>query len=120
MNWRNLVKAALFALLIEGAIRKWYLPQAKDLIYFLKDFFLLGAYIIYFNLPKSQREVTIKNNLLMPLIFLVTIWCTFDVFNPSLGSPLVGIMGLKGYLWNIPLIWMVPNLFNSEKVYILF
>jgi hypothetical protein len=115
MNWRNLVKMALFSVLIEGAIRKWFLPQSKDLIYFLKDFFLLGAYISYFILNNSQKKVPIKDNLLIQSIFFVTVWCTAEAFNSSLGSPLVGLMGLKGYLWNIPLIWLVPNLFNSER-----
>ena len=115
MNWRNLVKFALFVLIIEGALRKWFLPQAKDLIYFLKDFFLLGAYFLFLNLPQSVQKVSLKNTILKFWLVLVSIWLAYQAFNPRLGSPLVGIMGIKGYLWNVPLIWMVFDLFDSEK-----
>ncbi|NEO28140.1 MAG: hypothetical protein F6K03_14990, partial [Kamptonema sp. SIO4C4] len=32
-----------------------------------------------------------------------------------LGSPLVGILGLKSYLFYIPVIWMMPSLFRSQQ-----
>ncbi|MDY7015804.1 MAG: hypothetical protein SVX43_19855, partial [Cyanobacteriota bacterium] len=47
-NWKGAVKAVFFILVIEGALRKWILPQASDAIYFLKDFVLLAAYLRYF------------------------------------------------------------------------
>jgi hypothetical protein len=39
-NWKLSIKTILVIVLIEGALRRWALPQAKDLIYFLKDFIL--------------------------------------------------------------------------------
>ena len=113
LNWRRSIKAVLFILVIEGALRKWVLPQASDMIYFLKDFVLLGAYLKYY-IFSNERKFSIKNNMLTILIFLITGWCLLQAFNPSLGSPIIGIFGLKSYLWYIPLIWMVPNLFQSE------
>ncbi|MGB0562403.1 MAG: hypothetical protein ACPGVO_11440, partial [Spirulinaceae cyanobacterium] len=44
----------------------------------------------------------------------------FQAFNPNLGSPLVGILGLKSYLFYIPLIWMMPSLFRSEEELFIF
>lgn len=114
LNWRLSVKAALVLVVIEGALRKWVLPQASDVVYFLKDFVLLGAYLRYYVFPSSEQKLTIKNNLLSTFVFLASGWCLFQAFNPSLGSPLVGIFGLKVYLFYIPLMWMLPNLFQSE------
>jgi hypothetical protein len=99
---------------IEGALRKWVLPQASDLIYFLKDFVLIGAYLRYYGFSSSERKAVFMNNSLGFLIFIASGWCLFQTFNASLGSPIVGIFGLKNYIFYIPLIWMLPNLFQSE------
>jgi hypothetical protein len=44
-NWKLSIKSILVIVLFEGALRRWVFPQARDLIYFLKDFILIGAYI---------------------------------------------------------------------------
>lgn len=95
-------------------MRKWLFPQMSDLIYFLKDFVLLGAYLRYFIFPTSQERFFIKRNFIYILILLLAGWILFQAFNPSLGSPFVGILGIRGYLLYIPLIWLIPNLFQSE------
>jgi hypothetical protein len=115
LDWKRSVKAVLFLVVIEGALRKWVLPQASELMYFLKDFVLLGAYIRYYGGLSLQRKFALKNNPINLLIVLAALWCIFQAFNPSLGSIFIGIFGLKAYLFYIPLIWMVPNLFESES-----
>jgi len=115
INWRHTVKAVLFILVVEGALRKWIFPQASDLIYFLKDFLLLGTYLCYFGFFNSTKQSLVKNSWINLLIFLVTGWCIFQAFNPSLGSLVVGFFGLRGYLLYIPLICIIPNLFQSRE-----
>jgi hypothetical protein len=115
LNWRSAVKAVFFILVIEGTLRKWILPQASDFIYFLKDLVLFGAYLHYYILSNSQRQLLIKHRIVTILIIFVAAWCTYQAFNPSLGSPLVALFGMKAYLFYIPLIWMLPNLFQSEE-----
>ncbi len=117
-NWRNSVKAVLVLLVIEGALRKWLLPEASQFIYFLKDIVVIGAYLRYYFFLPSESTFRIKGNqvaeAVISMILLVAVWCVFQVFNPSLGSPIIGIFGLRGYLLYIPLLWMLPNLFRSE------
>jgi hypothetical protein len=115
LNWRRAVKAVLVISVLEGAIRKWLLPEASDLIYFLKDIVLVTAYINYFALLKNSRNFRLKNNFINSLILIVAGWCIFQVLNPSLGSPVVGLFGLRGYLFYIPLMWIMPTLFQSEE-----
>ncbi|BAZ24822.1 hypothetical protein NIES4073_57220 [Kalymmatonema gypsitolerans NIES-4073] len=114
INWRFSVKSVLFIVVIEGALRKWFLPQASDFIYFLKDFVLIGAYINYYLLSNLESKPAIKNHIINIFVFLISGWCLVQAFNPSLGSPILGIVGLKGYLLNIPLIWINQTLFKSE------
>jgi hypothetical protein len=115
LNWRRAVITALVLVVLEGALRKWVLPQASQLIYFLKDFVLLGAYLSYFLNAKHRRRPIAKSSAVNILLFLFTGWGLFQAFNPSLGSPIIGIIGVKNYLVYIPLMWMLPSLFNSEE-----
>jgi hypothetical protein len=116
-SWRTIIKAALVIVVIEGAIRKWLLPQASDMVYFLKDLVIFVAYCKYYlsSEPKYPFRLNIFNIVL--LTFLV--WGSVQVFTPSLGSPIIGLFGLKGYLFYVPMMWMLPSLFQSqEELYI--
>ncbi|WP_373529670.1 hypothetical protein [Nostoc sp.] len=115
LNWHHSVKAVFIILVVEGALRKWVLPQASEMIYFLKDFVILGAYINYYFFSLAEKKLAFKNFTVNILISFVAIWSLFQVFNPSLGSPLVGMFGLRGYLFYIPLMWLIPSLFQSES-----
>lgn len=114
-NWKTAIKTVLLLVVIEGALRKWVLPQASELIYFLKDLVLLGAYIRYYGILVFQRKLAIKNNLVNLLCFLAAGWCIFQAFNPSLGSPIVGLFGLKAYFFYTPLMWILVDVFESES-----
>ncbi|MDB9482195.1 hypothetical protein PN476_06130, partial [Dolichospermum circinale CS-537/05] len=113
LNWRRSVKFALIIVVLEGALRKWVLPQASDLIYFLKDIILLGAYLKFYS--SSEPKYHGKSGFLTITLFLCTGWCAFQIFNPGLGSPIVGLFGFKAYLFYIPLMWMIPTLFESQE-----
>ena len=114
-NWRTAVKAVFFLTVTEGALRKWVLPQASDMIYFLKDFVLLGAYVKYYGIAIVEKKFNLKNHPVNLLIILVAIWCLVQALNPSLGSIVVGVFGLKVYLFYIPMIWMLTDIFRTEE-----
>jgi len=115
-DWRRSLKAIFFILVIDGALRKWVLPQASEAIYFLKDLVLLGSYVRYFIFPqKKEPRFPIQNNIINLMVFVAAGWVLFQSFNPNLGSPVVGILGIKAYLFYIPIIWMTPSLFRSEE-----
>lgn len=113
-NWRRSIKAVLILVVLEGALRKWVLPQASQFIYFLKDFVLIGAYLRYFLLSPVSTQLFLRHPFVLVLIGCMAIWGGVQAFNPSLGSLVIGIFGLKNYFLYIPLIWLVPQMFNSE------
>ena len=113
-NWRVSVKTVLVLVVLEGALRKWALPQASQLIYFLKDFVLVGAYLAYFGGSRSSK-FSFKDETIRGLAYLISFWCLFEAFNPGLGSPIIGIFGIRNYLLYIPLMWMLPSLFQSQE-----
>lgn len=113
LNWRNAVKTALIIFVVEGALRKWVLPQASDLIYFLKDLIILVAYFKYYQ--SSESKYPFKATFLNITLLTFLVWGIAQVFTPGLGSPIIGLFGLKGYLFYTPLMWMLPNLFRSQE-----
>ena len=114
-NWKLSVKTVLVLVVIEGALRKWALPQASQLIYFLKDFVLIGAYLAYFTGSQQKNRLSVKDGTIKGLAYLIAFWCAFEIFNPGLGSPIIGIFGARNYLLYIPLMWLIPSLFQSEE-----
>jgi hypothetical protein len=114
-DWRRAVKATFFILVFDGALRKWVLPEASEALYFLKDIVLFGAYLRFFFYPPPGDRLVIRNNVVNIFILVAAGWCIFQTFNPFLGSVFVGVFGVRGYLFYIPLIWMAPHLFRSEE-----
>src|SRR4030095_2974076 len=100
-DWRRSVKAALVLAVIEGAIRKWVLPQASDLVYFLKDIILLGAYARYFIFEHKSKRAALPE--LKILLWIAMILIGLQVFNIRLASAAVGMFGFKAYLLYVPL-----------------
>ena len=113
LDWRMAVKATFIIIILEGVLRKWVLPQASDMIYFVKDLVLLVAYVKFY--LGSETKYPQKVNFFTIILFMCIVWCVFQVFNPSLGSTIVGLFGLKAYLFYIPLMWMLPSLFSSQE-----
>jgi hypothetical protein len=115
IEWKKLVISVLVLVILEGILRKWVFPQAANLIYFVKDFILIISYYKYFLVSGGA----IKKHPINYFILLLAIWSLIQVFNPDLGSPIVGFFGLRAYLLYIPLMWMVPDLFSAsiDEVY---
>lgn len=113
-NWQRSLLAVFILVVAEGALRKWALPQLSDLLYFLKDVILLGAYLRYFILSGRPRHYQ-KFQIIEFFLISSVGWCAYQVFNPSLGSPIAGLFGLRGYLFYIPLISLTSELFKSEE-----
>jgi hypothetical protein len=112
-NWRRAVFGAMLLVVFEGAIRKWVLPQASQMVYFAKDFLLLGAYFSYFFVDSRKRSTGFSEGLSLLLLLAVT-WAFFESFNFGTGSTAAGLFGWKAYVMYVPLCFMVPDLFRSE------
>ncbi|MCB1209726.1 MAG: hypothetical protein KDK97_10385 [Verrucomicrobiales bacterium] len=113
-HWRTAVKVAFIAVLFEGAIRKWILPQGEELVYFLKDVFLVGAYLkFYFSPDPDIRAYRLR----IPgmVIFVLCAIVSLSALNPNINSILLSTYGLKIYFFYVPMAFMMPLLFKSEK-----
>ncbi len=111
-NWKLSIKTILVIVIVEGGLRRWAFPGARDLIYFFKDFILIGSYLGFASRPRPMVD---RYPFIKELTGLIAIMCCGQAFNPSLGSPIVGLLGIRSYLLYIPLIWILPHLFDSES-----
>ena len=114
LRWRTAVKLALVLLIFEGALRKWVLPGAQDLIYFAKDVFLLGAYIGFLQRRAVHRYRPPANPPLYFVLAGAALVGTLQILNPNLPNLLVGLLGFKAYFFYVPLLFVVPAAFDSD------
>jgi hypothetical protein len=113
-NWRAAVKLALVIALFEGALRKWVWSGGGDLIYFLKDGVLLGAYLRFFMAPDPDIRAY-RLDIPATAILILCLVVAFPAINPNIGSPILAIIGVKFYLYYIPLAFMMPYLFRTQE-----
>jgi hypothetical protein len=113
-HWRAAVKVAFVVVIIEGAIRKWVFPQGQELVYFLKDVFLVGAYLKFYFAPDPEIRAL---RLRVPglLILLLTGLVCIGAVNANLNSALLAVYGVKIYFMYLPLVFMMPYLFRTER-----
>lgn len=115
-NWEAGVRALLVVLVVEGAVRKWFVPSASELVYFYKD--LLMVVILASYLAAKRKSLLVIRRQLKPLSVIVaafTIYAAASVSNPALPHPVVGLLGVKAYLLYVPLAFLVPRAFPSKE-----
>lgn len=117
MYWRQITFAVMLLIIFEGALRKWVLPEAQALIYVAKDVLLLFAYA-GFALSKGFDPPV---RLAQPYVVLLSVSAFFGLLamvNPSLPTFTLAIVGWRAHFFSIPLIFLVPHLFDSaEQLY---
>lgn len=117
-RWRLAVQVAMVLVILEGAVRKWLLPGAQDLVYFAKDVFLLGAYVGFFRSRARPRQP--QAPILYAGLAVGIAVGLLEVFNPLLPNLLVGALGFKAYFFYVPLLFVVPAVFPNDAAFVRF
>jgi hypothetical protein len=113
-RWRLAVQAVLVLLIVEGAIRKWLVPGAQDLVYFAKDVLLLAAYLGFWVHRRRLRNPRAEVPALWLALGAGAFYGLAQAFNPRLPSVLVGLLGFKAYFWYVPLLFIMPAVFPTD------
>jgi hypothetical protein len=120
-NWERGIQIILVAVIVEGAVRKWFLPSASEMVYFYKDVLMAATLIGYFR--KRRREpFAIKRRLRLVSITIVlfSFYALTSIGMPSGPHALIGLLGLKAYCLYIPLAFIVPRAFPDKERLIVF
>ena len=113
-RWRTAVQAVMVLLVLEGAIRKWLVPGAQDLIYFAKDVLLVGVYAGFLRDRGQLRVRQPAAPVLYGALLFGALWGVLEIFNPALPNLLVGIFGFKAYFFYVPLVLVLPAAFPND------
>jgi len=115
-DWTLGIKTLLVVIVIEGAIRKWFMPSASDLVYFYKDILMFATMAGYFK-KRNKTSFVIKAQLksVTLLLGVFVLYALGSMGLPGGPHPVIGLLGFKAYCLYIPLAFMTPRAFQSKE-----
>ncbi|WP_417735102.1 hypothetical protein [Rosistilla oblonga] len=114
-HWKTGLKVVFVFILFEGAVRKWILPGAADLVYFIKDVILIGVYLGFWTRGMALRRSLDWTKIPIPVFKVTLLPLAILAFNPNVGSVSAGLLGARGYFFYLPIFFIVPFIFNSKQ-----
>jgi hypothetical protein len=110
-NWRNGLLAGLIYLEVGSWVALWLSPALSPL--FFKDlFFLYPAYLGF--LFGRSRGTGVRQFPWLPASAFGAI-VILECLNPSVGSPLIALLGVKIWLGYVPLFFLGADLFSTRN-----
>jgi hypothetical protein len=120
-TWERGVQTILVVVIIEGAIRKWFMPSASELVYFYKDVLMLATLIGYCRKRrKSPFVIKRQLGLVAAIVGVFVLYALLAFALPGGPPPLVGLLGLKAYCLYVPLAFITPRAFPDKESLIKF
>src|SRR5258708_233313 len=105
---RVLFGCFLIIVVVEGAIRKWILPEYSNIVFGVKDVLLVLAFAWYL----SERR---KSSARSPKLLIWVLWAAYTIGHAAVtGFPLSSLIGLRYYLMPLLLIPLVPALIRGS------
>ncbi len=112
VRWRIGVYLLLLWLVVEDLPRKFL---GNDLlVYFGKDILAAAVYLGFVLEVKASRTRAFRPSFVTPLLIFVGV-CAVQVLNPNSPSLLYGLLGLKVYLYYVPLMFLGFALVQTER-----
>jgi hypothetical protein len=109
-NLRTLLWVYLWLLLFEGALRKWIVPALDAPLLIVRDPLVVWIYIQALRQHLSFRSVFFLPNLALAVITAVLSL----LFGEA--TPFITVYGLRTDYLQIPLIFLIPQIFNRDDV----
>ena len=105
--YRRLLGLLLFLLIYDGAIRKWLLPGAEQLVFIAKDALLVSALFLWLVL-RGGKPLARLHPWVRLLFALYAYWVLLRVFSTSLPNLAVGLWGVKSHLLYASVLLFLP------------
>lgn len=120
-NWQIGVQTLLVTIIVEGAVRKWFLPSYAEIVYFYKDI-LMVVILIRYLMQRNKLPFLAKQQfkLFFGILGAFVLYSFAIILNPKAPHPLVSLIGIKVYCLYMPLIVIVPRMFPSKEKLIKF
>ena len=118
---RRLVRLVLLiyvVVIFEGALRKWLLPEFSQVLFFLRDPFLLYAYVLATRhrlWPRRSAWLSLAWGMAALGVLLVFLQAASGGVSDT--RWLLGAYGWRGYFMALPLAWLVGAQFNPADLW---
>ncbi len=113
MTLRACLVLFLALVVLDGAIRKWLLPQSEQLVYIAKDVLLLALVAWYAASRGPRMPPGLGGSTLAAWLALYAAITVLQALNPALPSFLLGLFGLKAHMLYMALVFLVPTAFRD-------
>lgn len=113
MSPRNGLYLFLALVAFDGAVRKWLLPDAEQIVYIAKDVLLVALMARYLMQRGMQFPLGVAHTGLVGWLAAYISIATLQALNPSLPSLLLGVLGLKAHVLYAALLFLVPASFKD-------
>lgn len=107
---RQLVWAYFFLLIFEGALRKWVVPSLATPLLLVRDPIAIAIY--YYAV---QIKIFPRNYFMVFGVPLAILCFSISLFLPG-SSPSVAVFGFHANFLHLPLIFIIPRVFNLNDV----
>lgn len=107
LDWRVLLASSIFLVLVEALPRRYLVNDVA--LFFVKDMALAVAYAKYVIERRRAGRPLLPRTPLLPAIGALAALVVLEVANPYLPALAVGAVGLHGWLWYVPIVFLVPE-----------
>lgn len=110
----KLIFIIYWLLIFEGALRKWAFPQHSNILFFIKDLFVLAVYWFSFTNGKWPKRIPIFSyGMFLSILFAVL---TLIQMSFSFLNPLILVYGLRNYFLYLPLVFIIGENFTGNDL----
>jgi hypothetical protein len=115
-NIRRLIYLYIFLLIIEGALRKWIVPQFSNPLLLVRDPVVLAIYFLAWRAHLFPRNRFIPSLAAIAVLSWIVSIFVLDPYLPMSRILLVTAYGFRSNFLHLPLIFIFASVFDADDV----
>src|SRR5438045_1179036 len=115
-NIRRLIYLYFFLLIIEGALRKWIVPQFSNPLLLVRDPVVLAIYFLAWRARVFPRNTFISSLAIIGVLTWIVAIFVLDPYVPMSRILLVTAYGFRSNFLHLPLIFIFASVFDADDV----
>ena len=113
-NTKRLIWLYFWLLIFEGSLRKWLVPQLSAPLLIIRDPVVIGAYFLALKGGIFPKDVFTKS--IIYLAFFSFLGGLAAIIISGSGNLSVTLFGLRANFLHLPLLFLIPKVFNLDDV----
>src|SRR5438034_3555131 len=113
---RRLIYLYIFLLIIEGALRKWIIPQFSNPLLLVRDPVILAIYFLTWRAHIFPRNGFILSLAIIGILSWIVSIVVLDPYVPMSRILLVTAYGFRSNFLHLPLIFIFASVFDADDV----